>query len=128
MNRLSSQLLALLISCFTLGSIASQPAKPRFNELARAYYQRITSKIEEAGTTQFPTQDGERVYGSVTIEIWLNKNGRIEEVLAFDATSKTIEEHAKKLVRSLQPYERPPLEPGKPLVVVKTKFNYTRQE
>ena len=128
MNRLSSQLLVFFISCLTWGSVASQPAKPTFKELARSYYQRVALKIEEAGTNQFPTQDGEHIYGSVTIEIWLNNNGRIEEVLAFDATSKSIEDHAKKLVRSLQPYERPPLEPGKPLVLIKTKFNYTRQE
>ena len=41
------------------------------------YYDELRRKIEQKGTTNFPQQDGKKLYGELTMVLTVNANGQV---------------------------------------------------
>ncbi len=69
------------------------------------YYAAFKDKVEALGTSNFPTQKGQRIYGELSMVIHIDAQGRVlhTEILQGSGNG-TLDAHAQAIVRAGSPY------------------------
>jgi outer membrane biosynthesis protein TonB len=95
----------------------------------REYYQRISERIEQHGTKNFPKHGDESLYGRVHLLVTLRADGRIAKIDVIESTSRVLSAHSVKLLRELEPFERFPPDVARVAdrVVIGSPFIFTKE-
>ncbi|MFM2074899.1 MAG: hypothetical protein RJB34_1204 [Pseudomonadota bacterium] len=94
------------------------------------YYDALRQQIEEEGTRQFPQQDGQKLYGELTMVITINHTGEVLDTeVAQRSSSPALDRQAQAIVRSQRfgPFN-PSLRRQADHLVVVSRFRFTRNE
>ncbi len=74
-------------------------------EVYAVYYDNLRRKIEDRGTRDFPTYQGQKLYGELTMNITINAAGDvIEAEIIRPAKSKHLNRHAMAIVHAAGPF------------------------
>ena len=69
------------------------------------YYQAMSRRIEEVGTRDFPTSNGAKLYGDLTINMTIDANGRvIETEVVHGSGNAPLDRKAVAIVHAAGPY------------------------
>jgi protein TonB len=94
------------------------------------YYDALRQQIEEQGTRQFPQQDGQKLYGELTMVITVNHTGEVLDTeIAQRSQSPALDRRAQAIVRS-QRFSAftPAMRRQADHIVVVSRFRFTRNE
>jgi protein TonB len=105
---------------------------PATQEVAYArYYDKMRRTIETTGTENFPQAAGEKLYGSLTMVIVLNDQGKVLSTEVANGSGKTIlDQRAQAIVRGAAPFDPFTLEMKRQAdqLVVVTRFQFSKDE
>lgn len=92
----------------------------------RAYYLRIQTNLEKKGTTEFPTADGQPLYGRVQVSFALRPSGQIERIDISQSDSPLLARHVVQLLKRAAPFDAFPPEIAREFdrIVISVPFNY----
>ena len=94
------------------------------------YYDLFKSKVEARGTTNFPTQNGKPLYGSLSMSVTLDVQGRVVEMtIDRSSGSRLLDQRAMAITQAGAPYGRfsDELRRRTDLLVITSRFNFTRE-
>lgn len=91
-----------------------------------SYYARFARRLEDAGSSSFPKENGKSVYGSVIVRVTLNRSGGIERTRVSKSSSKILEDHTIALIRSLAPFEPIPAGVKEDYFELGASYNYQK--
>jgi periplasmic protein TonB len=118
--------------------IQEENARPRKHYISPAtreavyavYYDALRQQIEDQGTRQFPQQDGQKLYGELTMVITVNHTGEVLDTeIAQRSQSPALDRRAQAIVRS-QRFSAftPTMRRQADHIVVVSRFRFTRNE
>lgn len=96
-----------------------------------AYYDRLRHSIEDRGTENFPTHNGRKLYGELTMIVTVNHDGR---VLATEVVSGSgdpiLDRRAAAIARAAGPFGpfTPAMRKESDQILVVSRFRFTRDE
>jgi protein TonB len=93
------------------------------------YYSQFRTLVERAGTEHFPTINGQKIYGELVMEVWLNRQGTVvNTVITEPSRNKQLDKRAKAIVMASGPFGAVPPEvmAGKDLLLISSRFKFTR--
>lgn len=118
--------------------IQEENARPRKHYISPAtreavyavYYDALRQQIEEQGTRQFPQQNGQKLYGELTMVITVNHFGEVLDTeIAERSSSPALDRRAQALVRSQRfAAFTPAMRRQADHIVVVSRFRFTRNE
>lgn len=95
------------------------------------YYDKLRRRIEDRGTRDFPSHQGQKLYGELTMNITLDAQGRLldAEVLRGSG-NKILDRRSVAIVRAAAPFGRfsPAMRAEADQIVVTSRFRFTRDE
>lgn len=69
------------------------------------YYDRLRRRIEERGTRDFPSAQGRRLYGELTVNMTIDARGRLVDAQVIDPSeSPSLDRQALAIVRAASPF------------------------
>ncbi len=69
------------------------------------YYDQLRRRIEERGTRDFPSAEGRRLYGELTVNMTIDARGRLVDAEVLDPSgSPTLDRQALAIVRAASPF------------------------
>ncbi len=95
------------------------------------YYSRFKERVENLGTTNFPTLAGNKLYGELTMLISLNSMGEvISTEIVQTSGNRALDRIAQAIVRAGAPYGQfsPAMLREFQIMVVSSRFRFTRDE
>jgi len=95
------------------------------------YYDRLRRRIEDRGTRDFPSHQGQKLYGELTMNITLDAQGRLLDAeVVRGSGSKLLDRRAVAIVRAAQPFGRfsDAMRAEADQIVVTSRFRFTRDE
>lgn len=95
------------------------------------YYNQFRVKVERAGTERFPEANGQKLYGDLIMEVWLDRQGRVVDVIITKSSGNPLlDRHARSIVRRAGPFGDVPSEVGKDndLLLISSRFKFTRDD
>ncbi len=94
------------------------------------YYDKLRRKIEERGTSNFPTIGGRKLYGELTMVITVNHTGRVLETqVVITSGNDTLDRRAQAIVNSLNFDEfNKAMRRRADQIVVVSRFRFTRDQ
>ena len=105
---------------------------PATREAAYAqYYDRLRRKIEERGTSHFPEQGGQKLYGELTMNVTIDAAGRvIDTEVVRSSQSPALDRQAIAIVRAAGPFGAfsPRMRAEVDPMVVTSRFRFTRED
>lgn len=95
------------------------------------YYDSLRRRIEDRGTRNFPEHNGQKLYGELVMNIFIDARGRvIETEIVQPSHSRVLDRRAAAIVRAAGPFgpfsDRMRAEADQ--LVVTSKFRFTRDE
>ena len=103
---------------------------PSVREVVYAsYYDAMRRKIEARGTSHFPESKGEKLYGSLTMMVTVNFDGKVLDAEIIKGSGNpALDLHAQEVARSAGPFGGFSPEMRKTLdqLVVVARFSFTR--
>jgi len=93
------------------------------------YYSQFRTQIERAGTEHFPTSNGQKLYGEMVMEVWLNRQGKVvDAIITQPSRSKQLDKRARAIVLAAGPFGAVPAEviAGRDLLLISSRFRFTR--
>ncbi len=117
--------------------IREENARPKKRYLSPAtlksadalYYSAFRTRVERAGTERFPTQSGQKLYGELVMEVWLNRQGKVvDAIITRSSGSKALDKRARSLVMAMANFDPVPPEvsAGHDLLLISSRFRFTR--
>ncbi len=105
---------------------------PATREAASAqYYDRLRRKIEERGTSHFPEQGGQKLYGELTMNVTIDATGRVIDIeVVRPSNSPALDRQAIAIVRAAGPFGAfsPRMRAEFDQMVVTSRFRFTRED
>ena len=95
------------------------------------YYDELRRKIESQGTNNFPEVGGKKLYGSLTMMMTVNNDGRVLAVdVAESSGNPTLDRRAMAIARSAGPFNgfEPAMRKRADQIVVVSRFTFTRDQ
>lgn len=95
------------------------------------YYDELRRKIEQKGTTNFPQQDGKKLYGELTMVLTVNANGQVLDAeIARTSGNTLLDRRAQAIVRSAGPFSpfNKTMRGQADQIVVSSHFTFTQDE
>ncbi len=95
------------------------------------YYDSLRRKIENQGTNNFPEVAGQKLYGSLTMMMTVNNDGRVLAVdVAESSGNPTLDRRAVAIARSAGPFEgfESAMRKRADQIVVVSRFTFTRDQ
>lgn len=93
------------------------------------YYSRFRTQVERVGTEHFPTQNGRKLYGEMSMLITLDAQGRVRQTeVAVSSGNKLLDKRATEIARQAGPFGRIPPDVllGRDLLVIPSRFRFSR--
>ena len=104
---------------------------PSTKEVAYAeFYDQVRLRIEAHGTKHFPSFNGNKLYGSLTMVITIDAFGRVRDVQIAQGSGQPILDHkAVSIVHGSGPFEafKPDLRKRVDQIAVVARFTFTRE-
>lgn len=100
-------------------------------EVYAVYYDELRRKIEQKGTTNFPQQDGKKLYGELTMGMTVNFDGRVLDTEIMQSSGNPmLDRRAQTIVRSAGPFApfNKAMQGQADQIVVVSRFNFTQDE
>ncbi len=119
--------------------VAEENARPKKRFISPAtrevvyalYYDELRRKIESQGTNNFPEVAGKKLYGSLTMMMTVNNDGRVIAVdVAESSGNPTLDRRAMAIARSAGPFNgfEPAMRKRADQIVVVSRFTFTRDQ
>ena len=119
--------------------VAEENARPKKRFISPAtrevvyalYYDELRRKIENQGTNNFPEVGGKKLYGSLTMMMTVNNDGRVLAVdVAESSGNPTLDRRAMAIARSAGPFNgfEPAMRKRADQIVVLSRFTFTRDQ
>jgi protein TonB len=100
-------------------------------EAYAVYYDRLRRSIESLGTTAFPSQAGQKLYGELTLALTVNSSGQllVSEVLQSSG-NPALDRQAQSIAARAGPYGRfsPAMLRQADQIVVVSRFTFARDD
>ena len=100
-------------------------------EVYAVYYDHLRHRIEDRGTDNFPTANGKKLYGDLTMIVTVNFDGRVldTEVVAGSGDSQ-LDRRASAIARTAGPFGHftPAMRKQADQILVVSRFRFTRDE
>ena len=100
-------------------------------EVYAIYYDSLRRKIEEKGTSNFPEQAGNKLYGELTMIVTVNFDGRILATEVVETSGNlTLDRRAQAIVKGTGPFDKftDVMRRQADQIVVVSRFKFTRDE
>jgi protein TonB len=100
-------------------------------EVYAVYYDELRRKIEDNGTVNFPEQAGKKLYGTLTMIVTVNFDGRILDTEVVETSGNlTLDRRAQSIVRATGPFGRfsDAMRRKADQIVVVSRFKFTRDD
>ena len=117
--------------------IQEENARPKKRYLSPAtlkstdalYYSAFRTRVERAGTERFPTANGQKLYGELIMEVWIERSGKINNAITVQSSGNPrLDRRAEAIVRQIERFEPVPPEvsAGHDLILITSRFRFTR--
>lgn len=117
--------------------IREENARPKKRYLSPAtlksadalYYAAFRTRVERAGTEHFPTANGQKLYGELVMEVWLNRQGKVADAIVTRSSgNKALDKRARAIVKAMGQFDPVPPEvsAGHDLLLISSRFRFTR--
>ena len=93
------------------------------------YYSAFRTQVERAGTTYFPMEKGQKLYGELVMEVWLNRQGKVVDAIVLQSSGNALlDKRARAIVMQAGPFGAVPAEvsAGNDLLLISSRFRFTR--
>jgi protein TonB len=93
------------------------------------YYSQFRTLVERAGTEHFPITNGQKLYGELVMEVWLDRQGRVIDAIVTQASRNAqLDKRARAIVMAAGPFGVVPAEviAGRDLLLISSRFRFTR--
>ncbi|MFY9461555.1 protein TonB [Aquabacterium commune] len=93
------------------------------------YYSAFRTRVERAGTEHFPSANGQKLYGELVMEVWVNRQGKIvEAIVTRSSGNKALDKRARGIVMAMGQFDPVPPEvsAGHDLLLISSRFRFTR--
>lgn len=93
------------------------------------YYSAFRTRVERAGTERFPSHNGQKLYGELVMEVWVNRQGRIiDAIVTRGSGNKLLDKRARGIVMAMGQFDPVPPEvsAGHDLLLISSRFRFTR--
>lgn len=93
------------------------------------YYNQFRTVVERAGTEKFPTYNGQKLYGELVMEVWIDRSGKIiDAIVTQPSRNPKLDKRAQAIVKAAGPLQPVPAEvmAGKDLLLISSRFKFTR--
>jgi protein TonB len=118
--------------------IREENARPKKRYLSPAtlksadalYYSHFRTRVERAGTEYFPSVDGHKLYGDLVMEIWLDRQGVVQNtVVTRSSGNAKLDKRAAVIVKRAGPFGVVPedVRAGHDLILISSRFKFTRE-
>ena len=100
-------------------------------EVYAIYYDSLRRKIEDKGTSNFPEQAGNKLYGELTMIVTVNFDGRILATEVVETSGNlTLDRRAQAIVKGTGPFDKftDVMRRQADQIVVVSRFKFTRDE
>ncbi len=100
-------------------------------EVYAQYYDQLRRKIEERGTRNFPEQNGQKLYGELTMNVTIDANGRVVETeIVRGSNSAVLDKRALAIVHAAAPFGlfTPAMKRKADQLVITSRFRFTRND
>ena len=100
-------------------------------EVYAQYYDQLRRKIEERGTRNFPEQNGQKLYGELTMNVTIDANGRVVETEIVRASSSAVlDKRALAIVHAAAPFGlfTAAMKRKADQLVITSRFRFTRDD
>lgn len=119
--------------------IREENARPKKRYLSPAtlksadalYYSHFRTQVERAGTQQFPSANGRKLYGDLVMEVWLNRQGEVVDAIVTRSSGNAqLDKRAAAIVRKAGPFGVVPeqVRAGHDLLLISSRFKFTRDQ
>ena len=100
-------------------------------ELYAIYYDALRRRIEEQGTRNFPEQNGQKIYGELTMNVTVDATGRvIETEIVRPSNNPVLDRRAVTIVKAAAPFGpfTAAMRKKADQLVITSRFRFTRDE
>ena len=100
-------------------------------EVYAVYYDSLRRSIEDRGTENFPTSNGKKLYGELTMIVTVNHDGSVLDTEVVESSGNAVlDRRAAAIARSSGPFGRftPAMRAQADQIVVVSRFRFTRDE
>jgi len=100
-------------------------------EVYAMYYDSLRRKIEERGTKNFPEYQGRKLYGELTMNIFVDAEGRVVDTeVVRPSNSRVLDKRAVAIVRAAAPFGpfNPQMRRMADQLVITSRFRFTRED
>jgi periplasmic protein TonB len=94
------------------------------------YYSHFRTLVERAGTEYFPSADGRKLYGDLVMEVWLDRQGEVQNtVVTRSSGNAKLDKRAALIVKRAGPFGVVPedVRAGHDLILISSRFKFTRE-
>jgi len=100
-------------------------------EVYAIYYDKLRHKIEERGTASFPTLNGHKLYGELTVNLTIDARGRIvESEVIRSSNSRFLDQRALAIAHAAAPFGSfsDDMKAKADQIVVTSRFRFTKSD
>jgi len=100
-------------------------------EVYAVYYDALRHRIEEKGTANFPSINGHKLYGELTMNLTIDANGRVVDAeIERSSNSRWLDQRALAIARAAGPFGHfsDDMRRGADQIVVTSRFRFTKSD
>ena len=100
-------------------------------EVYALYYDALRRRIEERGTRDFPTHQGQKLYGELVMNVTIDATGRVAETeIVRPSRSRVLDAKAMSIVRAAAPFGgfTSAMRTQADQIVITARFRFSREE
>jgi protein TonB len=100
-------------------------------EIYALYYDALRRRIEDRGTRDFPSYQGQKLYGELVMNVTVDAGGQVVETeIVRPSRSRVLDAKAMSIVRAAAPYGpfSAPMRAQADQIVITARFRFTREE
>ncbi len=101
------------------------------DEVYAIYYDTMRRKVEDKGTTNFPEQNGQKIYGELTMIVTVNHDGQVLETEVVQSSgNRLLDRRAEAIARAAGPFEafNTAMRRQADQIAVVSRFKFTRDQ
>ena len=100
-------------------------------EVYAVYYDKLRHRIEDRGTANFPTLNGHKLYGELTVNLTIDERGRIvESEIVRSSNSRFLDQRALAIANAAAPFGNfsDDMKRKADQIVVTSRFRFTKSD
>ena len=100
-------------------------------EVYAIYYDKLRHRIEDRGTANFPTLNGHKLYGELTVNLTIDARGRIvESEIVHSSNSRFLDQRALAIANAAAPFGNfsEDMKSKADQIVVTSRFRFTKSD